>query len=335
MSRISFYKYLIVFFLFCSLLSGCQPSAAVTPTSTSRVINVPGPIIESTNPIAATVTGTAVPTVTPEMATPSPDSSLIRFAVIGDYGTGDLNEEFVSDLVHTWSPDFIVTVGDNNYPAGSKDTIDDRIGRSYHDFIFPYSGNFGAGAEKNRFFPTIGNHDLVADGIQPYLDYFSLPGNERYYDFIWGPVHFFALDSEPTEPDGTDMYSVQAQWLKEGLAASTTVWNVVYDHYPPYSSGYHGSIAYMRWPFASWGADVVFSGHDHDYERLMVDGIPYIVDGLGGGAIYEFKDPLKESVARYNTTYGAMLVTATHDQMTFQFFNRHGKKVDWYTIIKH
>ena len=332
MMRSSFQKYLIFIGLLCCLVCACQPIVISGQSETQRVANTPGPILTDTIVVASPTTKA---TSTPDLITPSPDSSLIRFAVIGDYGTGDLNEEFVSDLVHTWSPDFIITTGDNNYPAGSAETIDDRIGRFYHDLISPYQGEFGRGAEKNRFFPSIGNHDLVDEGFTSYTDYFSLPGNERYYDFIWGPVHFFALDSEPSEPDGTDMYSTQAQWLKTGLASSTNPWNVVYDHYPPYSSGYHGSIAYMRWPFALWGADAVISGHDHDYERLMVDGIPYIVNGLGGGAIYEFKDPIHESVARYNTTYGAMLVTATHDQMTFQFFNRHGKKVDWYTLIKH
>jgi tartrate-resistant acid phosphatase type 5 len=326
MKRSTPFRILVMFGLACILICACQPETA-TPTNTPQATHTEQVIL----PISAEPTETLSPTLT---ATQAMNSAVVRFAVIGDYGSGDQNEGYVADLVHSWQPDFIITVGDNNYPLGAKETIDDHIGKFYYDYISPYTGKYGNGAEINRFFPTIGNHDVYDYGDDPYLDYFSLPGNERYYDFTWGPVHFFALNSEPSEPDGTDMYSKQAEWLKTSLAASSSEWNVVYDHYPPYSSGYHGSIAYMRWPFAEWGADVVISGHDHDYERLSVDGIPYIVDGLGGGAIYDFKTPLRESVARFNTTYGAMLVTATQDQINFGFFNRHGKKIDWFTENK-
>ena len=90
----------------------------------------------------------------------------------------------------------------------------------------------------------------------------------------------------------------------------------------------------MRWPFADWGANAVLSGHDHSYERLLVDGIPYIVNGLGGGEIYAFRTPLPQSIVRYNTTYGAMLVTATQTQLTFEFYTRRGVLVDTYTEKK-
>jgi tartrate-resistant acid phosphatase type 5 len=314
--------------LIVAFLAACQPGRTVVPAaSTSTVLILPSATAQPTE--SGAVSSSSTPTLASSHAV-----TAVRFAVIGDYGTGDQNEAFVADLVHAWKPDLVITVGDNNYPEGAAATMDEHVGQFYHDFIFPYTGKYGSGADVNRFFPTLGNHEWYTSGAVPYLDYFQLPGNERYYDFIWGPVHFFALDSEPSEPDGTGSDSVQARWLKAGLAASNSLWNVVYFHYPPYSSGFHGSIAYMRWPFAEWGADAVLSGHDHDYERLQVDGIPYIVNGLGGGAIYDFKKPLPQSVARYNTTYGAMLVTAIQDQLIFEFYNRHGKKVDWITLIK-
>jgi hypothetical protein len=121
----------------------------------------------------------------------------VRLAVIGDYGTASKKEEAVANLVKSWNPDFIITVGDNNYPDGTALTIDPNIGQYYHDFIFPYNGIYGSGSATNRFFPSLGNHDWRATGALPYLNYFTLPGNERYYDFIWGPVHLFALDSDP------------------------------------------------------------------------------------------------------------------------------------------
>jgi tartrate-resistant acid phosphatase type 5 len=205
-----------------------------------------------------------------------------RFAIIGDYGLSEADEASVATLVAKVRPDFVVTTGDNNYPLGGADTIDENVGRYFHAFIAPYIGSFGGGASVNRFFPSLGNHDWDTQKAQPYLDYFSLPNNERYYDTTIGSVQLFAVDSDPNEPDGTDADSVQAHWLEARLEASRAPWKVVYFHHPPYSSGPHGSSPGMRWPFREWGASIVYSGHDHTYERLSVAGFPFIVNGVGG-----------------------------------------------------
>jgi len=268
-----------------------------------------------------------LPTVTHETGT-------IRFAVIGDYGSGDQNAEDVANLVKSWQPDFILTTGDNNYPSGSAATIDDNIGRFYHEYIYPYVGKYGAGAEVNRFFPTLGNHDWQSDNAQPYLDYFTLPGNERYYDFTWGVVHFFALDSDSREPDGVGQSSVQADWLRQKLAASSLPWKIVYMHHPPYSSGPREDVTWMRLDFQGWGATAVLAGHDHFYERIVLNGFPFFINGLGGGAIYNFGETTEDSQMRYNANYGAMLVEASDAQISFQFINRQGEVVDQYLISK-
>jgi len=256
----------------------------------------------------------------------------VRFAVIGDYGVAGQPEQDVSALVKSWSPDFIVTLGDNNYLVGSAAEIDANIGQYYHDYIYPYQGSFGPGAAVNKFFPVLGNHDWGTPNAQPYLDYFSLPGNERYYDFIQGPIHFFMLDSDLHEPDGTSSTSTQALWLKNALAKSTSPWQVVLLHHAPYSSSSHGSNTYMQWDYKGWGADAVLAGHDHSYERIMVDGLPYFVNGLGGQVIYPFSTPVIGSQVRYNADYGAMHVTATDNQVTFQFWSRASTKIDEYIL---
>src|SRR5262249_15434744 len=122
------------------------------------------------------------------------------FAVIGDYGYGGAFEAAVSNLVHGWNPDFIATIGDNNYPNGDYSTIDPDVGQFYHDYIYPYKGSYGAGATTNKFWPTLGAHDWLTANAQPYLTYFTLPGNGRYYTVTIGSVELFSVDGNAAEP---------------------------------------------------------------------------------------------------------------------------------------
>jgi hypothetical protein len=262
------------------------------------------------------------------------ESPALRFVIIGDYGLSGPNEANVAALAASLKPDFVITTGDNNYPSGAAETIDDNIGRYFHDFIAPYRGKFGAGAGENRFFPCLGNHDWYSPGAKPYLDYFSLPNNERYYDVVLGPLQIFALDSDPTEPDGTTPESIQGRWLQERLATSVAPWRLVYFHHPPYSTGQHGSSLYMRWPFAEWGASIVYSGHDHTYERFDVAGFPYIVNGVGGNVLYELGEPLPESRVRHADVHGLVLVTATDTELVSRFLDDRGQQLDALRLTK-
>ncbi len=304
--------------------------AQVVPSETPEPTSTPEPTV------TATPTPTPSPTHTP---TPTPTPAPVRFGVIGDFGMAGHMAEDVATLVKSWEPDFIVTTGDNNYPNGEAETMDINVGQYYHEYIYPYMGDYGsAEAEEqktiNRFFPSIGNHDLLADYGQPYYDYFTLPGNERYYHVTFDPVAIFVLNSMPGEEDGIRADSAQAAWLQQALAESEACWKVVVFHHPPYTSDHRGPYTWMRWPFAEWGADTVLNGHHHTYERLEVDGFPYFVNGLGGGVIYAFGDQPPESQIRYNEEYGAMLVEVTEQQMTLQFITRLDEVIDTYTIEK-
>jgi tartrate-resistant acid phosphatase type 5 len=266
-------------------------------------------------------------------ARPVQTSGTLHFAVIGDYGSGSSNERDVANLVNSWNPDLVITLGDNNYSSGAASTIDSHIGQYYHQYIAPYQGSYGAGDSTNAFWPSLGNHDWMTTNAAPYLSYFTLPGNERYYDFVQGPIHFYALDSDSHEPDGNSATSVQGQWLQARLAQATEPWKVVYFHHAPYSSGgEHGSNVRMQWPFQEWGASVVLSGHEHDYERLLINGFPYFVNGLGGESTYSFGQPIPGSQVRFTGDYGAMLVEAAADQLTFQFVTRANAVIDTYTL---
>ena len=265
---------------------------------------------------------------------PPPPADTIRFAVIGDYGSGTHEERDVAMVINSWKPSFIVTLGDNNYPSGAADTIDQNIGQFFYSYISSYKGNYGTGATTNRFFPIPGHRDWDGSALQPYLDYFTLPGNERYYDLLWGPVHLFMLDTDEREPDGATADSIQGRWLEQRLRESTGVWKLVFAHHAPYTSHSVEDIQRMRWPFKAWGADAVLSGFFHIYERLLVDGIPYFVNGAGGLWVSNFGEIDSHSQFRYRENFGALLVDASATLITFRFVNRNGSIVDRYEVSK-
>lgn len=266
-----------------------------------------------------------------------------RLAVIGDFGEDGPDEAAVASLVHSWEPQDVITLGDNNYPKGGADTIDANIGKHYHRYIRfdrAYRGAYGnrQATGANHFFPALGNHDWDTALAQPYFDYFDLPGNERYYQVRLGPVGVFILDSDPREPDGIATNSKQANWLKGALAASDAPWKLVVLHHPPYSSGSSGDYPVLQWPFKAWGASMVLAGHDHHYERMTIDGLPYLVVGSSGAHLFPAtrKDrPYARDNIIYNEQHGAALLHATQDRLTLQFFNAQNSLIDTLTLQRN
>jgi hypothetical protein len=251
----------------------------------------------------------------PPPAPPPPAGSpSIRIAVIGDYGAEGPGLEGVAEMIAGWNPDAIITTGDNIY-SDAPDAFDAIVGRNYHSFISPYTGVWGAGSTTNRFWPTLGNHDV--DRLADYTSFFDLPNNERYYH---APIdassmaHFYAVNSDVREPDGVNASSAQATYIRDALAASTACFDIVAFHEPAYGSRLgHDPSAWMQWPYREWGADIVFQGHMHGYERLLVNGFPYVTQGTGGGGIWgNWTNFSPDSVYRYPVTetgWGAALVT--------------------------
>ncbi len=285
------------------------------------------------------------------------------YAVIGDYGAdahstdNAARELAVADMVKSWSPDFIVTTGDNNYDNGEAATMERNVGKYYYEFIGGYIGPSGIGPVTNRFFPTPGNHDWDSSAspvrLQPYLDFFDLPGtgfvntsgNQRYYDFTIGDMHFFALDSDSAEKDGRELGSDQINWLHNQLAVSTSKWNFVVLHHAPYSSGStHGGTAETQYPYQQWGVDAVFAGHDHHMERIVFEGfpdlekVPYFVSGAGGRTPRAVDAPMNFSQFSNGTDNGALKVTVDGDLATFEFYSVNGgggTLLDTYTVDKN
>lgn len=204
-------------------------------------------------------------------------SSPVRFAVIGDWGSGDERScEIAHQIAVTHDHralDLIVTAGDNIYPDGAASRFAEKFERPFEEVI----------ERRVPVYASLGNHD-VREGASAQMRYPLFNMNERNYYHVQtnnGLVDLFVLDSN-------DMESRQLAWLDASLARSAATWKVAVLHHPPFSSGRrHGSNEKLRRKlhplFARHGVDVVFTGHDHVYQRVTPqDGVQYIVSGAGG-----------------------------------------------------
>lgn len=276
----------------------------------------------------------------------APSEHIGRFAVIGDFGQAGPGEASVAALVRSWQPEFVITTGDNNYPNGAAVTFEANIAQYFAPFIAfgpGYTGAYaaaGRAAHDNRFFPVLGNHDWRTSGATDYLSEFVLPGHGRYYTFERNHVAFFMVDSDKHEPDGVAADSGQARWLQAQLAASAATLKIVVFHHPPYSLGAHGSATWMRWPFRQWGASVVLTGHNHNYERHTVDGLPYVVNGIGGARLHTLTGVCAISGSDQSVCasdlYGAMRaepqVLGGKPHLTFEAVAADGRIIDTFSL---
>ena len=273
--------------------------------------------------------------------TPVPGQT-VTIALVGDFGDESQAEKDVAELIDSWSPDYVVTVGDNRY--GDSD-LDAAVGQFYCDYMHgaapgkhcPSGGN----ATVNRFYPTMGNHDYKdGDGVTAYVNYFDIPGagaissntsgTELYYDILLGPVHFFALDSETTL---TEDATAQATWAQTQIQKSPAPWQIVILHRSPYSSIKRGNRGgHMRWPYEAWGADIVISGDDHFYERLLMGNINYVVNGAGGASLHRYGLIDPASNLRYRDDYGALQLVATDTSLAFNYYDRTSALQDSFSI---
>jgi tartrate-resistant acid phosphatase type 5 len=262
----------------------------------------------------ATIVASAL--VSPASAVePGPPTGSV--AVIGDFGAGSEGERAVADLVARARPRAVVSVGDNVY--------DDR---GYDELVGAYYGPWVTSA---NLLPAAGNHDH-REGIREFDYFFSYLDGRHVYSAGRAGMRFFVLDSTTALDSATSM-TRQRAWLKRSLAASQARWKVVVLHHPPYSSGDgHGSTSEFQWPFAEWGADLVLSGHDHVYERIVTEGTTYVVDGSGGKDLYGFGDAVEGSRVRFDDDFGALFLTASDRTLTGEFWSAAGVRVDRFVI---
>ena len=254
---------------------------------------------------------------------PNKDSS-VRFVVIGDTGTGSNQQHELADVLLRYRQmfpfAFVLMMGDNMY--GTENTVDYKA--KFEDVYRPLLD------EKVKFYAALGNHD---DSNQRFYQYFNMDGQE-YYHFKKGNVSFYSLNSNY-------MDKKQVDWLNAKLAADTAEWKIAYFHHPPYSSGgAHGSDTKLREIvepiFLKNGVNIVFSGHEHFYERIKPQqGVYYFISGSGGklrkGDVKK-DSPLLEKAFDQDLSF--MLIEVAGDQLHFQVISRTGETVDHGVIVR-
>lgn len=257
----------------------------------------------------------------------------VEFCAFGDSGdpTSNTNPTSVANLVKSLEPDFVMHMGDAIMPHGEPINIEAQLMKLYGLYI------------PETFLLSYGNHDIETDGGATLAAMLTkqavLNENQAYYTYVPRGTSAESLNGfVDTSNDIVKLFVLnatgdeaeQAAWLQP-LLEESPLWNIVVLHQAPYCSDvshYPGTIAW-RLPYKTWGADLVISGHAHNYERLLVDGLPYIVCGLGGAPKRDFNDPPSEfSQFRYNTFYGCLFITAKPERLQVQFYDTRGILID-------
>lgn len=215
----------------------------------------------------------------------------------------------------------MVTLGDNVYDKGTAREFADCYGPTW-------------GRHLGRTRPAPGNHDYGNGRAVAYFDYFGTAAGEPgkgWYSFDLGGWHLVALNSNCAAAGGCGPGSEQERWLRADLAAHPRTCTLAYWHHARFSSGLHGDndVTEGLWrALHEAGADVVLTGHDHDYERfapLAPDGRPdaagirQFVVGTGGRSPYPFRSPVPGSEVRHAAGYGILRLTLKDKGYSWRF----------------
>jgi predicted phosphodiesterase len=246
------------------------------------------------------------------------ESNSVRFAVVGDTGTGDREQYQVAQEMETYRQkvgfDFVIMLGDNIYGSHSPQDFKQK-------FEVPYKPMLDAGV---KFYAVLGNHDDPND--ERLYKPFNM-GGERYYAFKKSDVAFFALDSNYMDP-------AQLGWIEQNLQNTKSKWKICYFHHPLYNDGRsHGPDLDLRTQlvplFKKYGVNLVLSGHEHVYERLKPQGnIYYLILGNSAKLMTNDFKPSEQMQKGFDTDRGFMLVEINGDKLYFQVISRTGQTID-------
>ncbi|WP_018348045.1 DUF7594 domain-containing protein [Longispora albida] len=247
----------------------------------------------------------------------------------GDIATcGGAGDEATADLLDG-IPGTVFTAGDNVYTNGTSTEFSNCYGPSW-------------GRHKARTRPAPGNHDYNTSGATGYYGYFGASAGDPskgYYSYNLGNWHIVVINSNCSAIGGCQAGSAQERWLRADLAASTRPCTAAIWHQPLWTSGAsHGPKTAMR-PITQalydHNADVILTGHNHQYERFAPQnpggqldtarGIRSFVVGTGGASHYGFGTIQPNSEVRNSTTYGVLKLTLHSNSFDWEFVPEAGR----------
>ncbi len=270
----------------------------------------------------------------------------VRFLVTADVGLGTSPQQAIARRMRESAPEVVVINGDLIYPGYQSGLAD-----------FKFFSLYQPQMQSVPFFAAAGNHEVQHGNPLAYFSDFHLPTNdvpaavhvlngtspEHYYSFDHGDAHFVVLYA-PLQM-GTAAFhadSAQFRWLEKDLATSTQPWKFLFLHLPLASSGPHGDDDYnfnlvpdtdelsaLLLPLArQHGVQVIFSAHDHTYERFLpVDGVHRVVSGGGGGSLYQ-PTAIKPGSVQFASQWHVTLGEVSGDMLTLTAVDWSGQVLD-------
>lgn len=255
------------------------------------------------------------------------DRTDFRFAVFGDTRGSVLVHRAIINRIRDIAPDFVIHTGD---------LVESGKSKSEWDNFFRIEAPLLRTAP---FYPTLGNHEDFDPYFfySQYQDIFHLPGNELWYAFNYGNAHFICLKIDGYSRNGFFPDENQLTWLEEELAANDASWLIVYFHIGVYTSREEGyleiSLRERLVPlFEQYDVDTVFMGHHHSYERIINNGITYIVTAGGGAGLYELSQPEPGSQVAISVHH-FVEIEVKDTLLIGRVIDRHGKVIDRFRIL--
>ena len=278
------------------------------------------------------------------VSTSPPDGTTVTAMAAGDIACAPgaretasaCHQRQTSDILLASPLDAVLALGDLQYDCGAAS--------GFRESYDPTWGRL-----KSVTHPAPGNHEYGTNGADcdpagqaaGYFGYFGAAAGDPgkgYYSFDVGAWHVIALNSNCSSAGGCGAGSPQEAWLRTDLAAHPAACTLAFWHYPRFSSGVHGNITATK---AFWsdlyesGADLVLSGHDHDYERFAPQtpdgvadaarGIREFVVGTGGKGFRSFPAaPEANSEARQADTFGVLKLSLRPSGYGWEFVPEAG-----------
>jgi acid phosphatase type 7 len=230
-------------------------------------------------------------------------------------------QKYVSEAIGQLNPHAVLTLGDTQYEESSYEQLLESYDLSWGEY-------------KSLTYPVVGNHEYLTRDAAGYFSYFgAVAGSPKkgYYSYDLGAWHLIALNSNCDKIGGCDKDSAQGQWLQADLAAHEKKCTLAYWHHPRFSSGQHGNNNdYVDfWDILQEaGAELILTGHDHNYERFAPqdargnadpDGIVQFVVGTGGKGVRPLETLQPNSEAQSGEVYGALKLNLEPSGYTWEF----------------